>query len=344
MESASKPTSNEEPVADNASTSDAPANDATPIAGEDMSPMDIRSFRRFIAPLSKEQLIELLANAALSHPQVYEQSQLAVYASPASRRLMVRNIDFGTQDEDFVALFKEYGDVEDATIVRTKDQRSRGYGFVTYKKVDSVRRVLETTLTLDGRQLLSKLAADPFADFSSGAPGGSAGPRGLRRKLFVRNLSDSTDSVTLKEVFSTYGELEECAVVEDPMGRSRGYGFVTYSTPEAAIKAVQQPQLVINGRVAFVAFAAPSKPKNYPSSGASSQQARLENQMNALVIPPGNPNQFRFPAFAACPPPSHFFSHSMFPQQIYATGLPLGVPGFPQEYEAVPPRQRPPKH
>lgn len=272
-----------------------------------LPPMDIVSLRRFIAPLSKEQLIELLASAALEHPQVYEKAQMAVQASPSSRRLMIRNIPFGSQDEDFVNLFKQYGEIEDATIVRDKDQRSRGYGFVTYRDVDSVRRALDAIITLDGRQLLSKLAADPFADFSAGSHGG----QGSRMKLFVRNLSDSTDSETLKNIFSAYGEVDECAVVSDPTGRSRGYGFVTYTTPEAAIKAVQEPQRIINGRVAFVAFASPSKPKGQQAAANARRNPHMEGPAALTGV---NPTQFGFPAFPAGHP---YYAQGIFPQQPY---------------------------
>lgn len=322
----------------------APSNSSTSPSGDGLPSMDITTLRRFIAPLSKEQLIELLADAALSHPQVYEKAQVAVRTSPASRRLMVRNIGFTTQDEDFMALFKEYGEIEDATIVRDKDHRSRGYGFVTYKNVDSIKHVLNATLTLDGRQLLSKLAADPFADFSPGRYGGGNSTQGSRRKLFIRNLSDTTDSEALRSVFSIHGELEDCAVVSDPVGRSRGYGFVTYSMPEAAIKAVQQPQRVINGRVAFVAFATPSKPKGYQIAGATfPPSARMDNQMAALAasaMAPANHSQLGYHhALAAASPSAPFYPHAMFTQPLMP-GVPLGVPTFHPDYDLAQQRQQ----
>eukprot|EP01068_Selenidium_serpulae_P004267 Selendium_serpulae@DN3482_c0_g1_i1.p1 len=294
----------------------APREGETRSTATETRPMDIATLRRFLAPLSKEQLVELLASAALEHPAVYEKAQGAACESPSSRRLMIRNIAFGTTDKDFVALFKEYGEIEDATIVREKDKRSRGYGFVTYRNVDSVRKVLEATLTLDGRSLLSKLAADPFSDFTLGNQNG----QGARRKLFVRNLSDTVTSDTLRGVFSTYGNLDECAVVCDADGRSRGFGFVTFVTPEAAIEAVQQPQRIINGRVAFVAFATRSKPK-ISQFGGSRRGSRMKEVQQMAHIPQINPAQYGYhPQFQAAHP---MYPQQVFPHQIYA-GLPMG--------------------
>lgn len=284
-----------------------------------LPPMDLPTLRRFIAPLSKEQLIELLATAALDIPEVYTKAHEAVRASPGSRRLMVRNVAFSTTDADFLTLFKQFGEIDDATVVRDKDQRSRGYGFVTFKELDAVRRALNAVLTLDGRQLLSKLAADPFADFSSGNQQAGQGnnTQGSRRKLFVRNLNDTTDSESLRQVFSVYGELEECAVVTDQAGKSRGYGFITYVSPEAAIKAVQQPQRVINNRVAFIAFATPAKFKGVQGGGQNIRRGpRMDNPMQIPMAYPSR-DQYGYRIYS---------QPQFYPQypQYFSPGIPLG--------------------
>eukprot|EP00923_Selenidium_pygospionis_P009444 GHVN01016128.1.p1 GENE.GHVN01016128.1~~GHVN01016128.1.p1 ORF type:complete len:317 (+),score=58.13 GHVN01016128.1:448-1398(+) len=309
------------------------AADATPSTTTEQ--MDLPTLRRFIAPLSKEQLIELLATVAIESPEVYKKTHDAVKASPASRRLMVRNVAFSTQEADFMNLFKQFGEIEDAVIVRDKDNRSRGYGFVTFKNLDSVDKALKETLTLDGRQLLSKLAADPFADFSTGtnssSGGQSTGTPAARRKLFIRNLSDSTDSESLKTVFAAYGELEECAVVTDPAGRSRGYGFITYTSSESAIKAVQQPQRVINGRVVFVAFATPTKPKAQQMT-QSGNESRRGTRYDAGAGMPGQGGVAGYGRdhYAYQRALNHQFPqyYPQYPQ--YFANLQMAGPGFPQ--------------
>lgn len=59
-------------------------------------------------------------------------------------------------------------------------------------------------------------------------------------KLFVGGLSYSTDEVSLKEAFSQYGEVVEARVILDrETGRSRGFGFITFTSTDAASSAIQ---------------------------------------------------------------------------------------------------------
>ncbi|KAL6657021.1 hypothetical protein ACP70R_004801 [Stipagrostis hirtigluma subsp. patula] len=60
-------------------------------------------------------------------------------------------------------------------------------------------------------------------------------------KLFVGNLPFSVDSAQLAGLFEQAGSVEMVEVVYDRMtGRSRGFGFVTMSSAEAAGAAVEQ--------------------------------------------------------------------------------------------------------
>lgn len=59
-------------------------------------------------------------------------------------------------------------------------------------------------------------------------------------KLFVGGLSYSTDEMSLREAFSQYGEVVEARVILDrETGRSRGFGFITFTSSEAASSAIQ---------------------------------------------------------------------------------------------------------
>ncbi|CAG8510450.1 16412_t:CDS:2 [Acaulospora morrowiae] len=59
-------------------------------------------------------------------------------------------------------------------------------------------------------------------------------------KLFVGGLSWGTDDRTLKSKFEEFGNVEDAVVIRDrDTGRSRGFGFVTYSSNEEAEAAIQ---------------------------------------------------------------------------------------------------------
>ncbi|CAG8589545.1 10949_t:CDS:2 [Paraglomus brasilianum] len=58
-------------------------------------------------------------------------------------------------------------------------------------------------------------------------------------KLFVGGLPWSTNDSDLRSKFEEYGQVEDAVVIRDrETGRSRGFGFVTYSTNEEAENAI----------------------------------------------------------------------------------------------------------
>lgn len=61
----------------------------------------------------------------------------------------------------------------------------------------------------------------------------------MNNKLFVGNLSYNTTENELQDAFSAHGTVLEANLMVDRVsGRPRGFGFVTFSSPEEAQKAV----------------------------------------------------------------------------------------------------------
>jgi hypothetical protein len=59
-------------------------------------------------------------------------------------------------------------------------------------------------------------------------------------KLFVGGLSTDTNAADLRRWFSPFGDVVDAIVVADRgTGRSRGFGFVSYRSPEAAEAAAK---------------------------------------------------------------------------------------------------------
>ncbi|MGC8742382.1 MAG: RNA recognition motif domain-containing protein [Verrucomicrobiia bacterium] len=62
----------------------------------------------------------------------------------------------------------------------------------------------------------------------------------MSTKLFVGNLAYKTTENDLQDAFSAYGTVTETNLMVDrASGRSRGFAFVTMSTPEEAQKAIE---------------------------------------------------------------------------------------------------------
>ena len=62
----------------------------------------------------------------------------------------------------------------------------------------------------------------------------------MATKLYVGNLSYSTDQESLRSLFAPHGEVVSAQVITDrDTGRSRGFGFVEYANDEDARTAIQ---------------------------------------------------------------------------------------------------------
>ena len=62
--------------------------------------------------------------------------------------------------------------------------------------------------------------------------------------LYVKNLDDTIDDERLRKEFTPYGTVTSARVMCEE-GRSKGFGFVCFSSPEEATKAVTE----MNGRI-----------------------------------------------------------------------------------------------
>ncbi|MFH1326817.1 MAG: RNA-binding protein [archaeon] len=81
-------------------------------------------------------------------------------------------------------------------------------------------------------------------------------------KIYVGNLPFSIDDDKLKELFASYGEIEEATIIKDKFsGRSKGFGFVTLKDDEAAKKAISEMnEKEVEGRNLKVNEAKPMDP------------------------------------------------------------------------------------
>jgi len=63
--------------------------------------------------------------------------------------------------------------------------------------------------------------------------------------LYVKNLEETVDDAKLRQEFSACGTITSAKVMRDDKGASKGFGFVCFSTPDEATKAVTE----MNGKM-----------------------------------------------------------------------------------------------
>ncbi|MCT4591816.1 MAG: RNA-binding protein [Candidatus Gracilibacteria bacterium] len=84
----------------------------------------------------------------------------------------------------------------------------------------------------------------------------------MSKKLFVGNIDWNASEDDLRQAFSPFGDIEDLVILQDHMGRSKGFGFVTFTNADDADKAIE----ALNGkelksRELVVNEARPPKPR-----------------------------------------------------------------------------------
>jgi RNA recognition motif-containing protein len=70
---------------------------------------------------------------------------------------------------------------------------------------------------------------------------GEGGSESMAKKLFVGGLSWGITDAELQKAFEPFGEIKEAKVITDrDTGRSRGFGFVTFTRDEDAATAISK--------------------------------------------------------------------------------------------------------
>lgn len=88
-------------------------------------------------------------------------------------------------------------------------------------------------------------------------------------RIYVGNLPWSVDNDSLKDLFSSYGDVADAVVIRDrETGRSRGFGFVDLSDDEAGNSAIEAMHgTEIEGRDLVVNQAQERKERNGGGGG-----------------------------------------------------------------------------
>ncbi len=101
-----------------------------------------------------------------------------------------------------------------------------------------------------------------------------------QNRLFVGNLSYQTMQQDLEDYFSQAGVVTSVNLMLDKVtGKSRGFAFVEFTTPEEATKAVEQfHNKEFQGRVLTVNVARPreERPPRWSSDRRGAGEARAE--------------------------------------------------------------------
>ncbi|KAJ7988989.1 hypothetical protein DPEC_G00314900 [Dallia pectoralis] len=163
----------------------------------------------------------------------------------------IKNFGDDMNDEKLKEMFDQYGKTLSVKVMIDPSGKSRGFGFVSYEKHEDANKACEE---MNGQEFNGKTV------FVGRAQKKMERQAELKRKfemlkqerisryqgvnLYIKNLDDTIDDEKLRKEFTPFGSITSAKVMLEE-GRSKGFGFVCFSSPEEATKAVTE----MNGRI-----------------------------------------------------------------------------------------------
>ncbi|KAG6440578.1 polyadenylate-binding protein 1-A [Manduca sexta] len=232
----------------------------------------------------------------------------------------VKNFGEDFSDEMLKEMFEKYGRITSHKVMYKDDGTSRGFGFVAFEDPDAAERAC---MELNGKELVE---GKPL--YVGRAQKKAERQKELKRKfeqlkserltryqgvnLYVKNLDDTIDDERLRKEFAPFGTITSAKVMLED-GRSKGFGFVCFSSPEEATKAVTE----MNGRIVgtkplYVALAQRKEDrKAHLTSQYMQRMASVRMQQMGQIFQPGGAGGYFVPTI---PPAQRFYGPAQMTQ------------------------------
>ncbi|KAL1115699.1 hypothetical protein AAG570_005989 [Ranatra chinensis] len=233
----------------------------------------------------------------------------------------VKNFGEDFTDDMLKEMFEKFGPITSHKVMNREDGRSRGFGFVAFEDPHSAEQAVEE---LNGKEIIE---GKPL--YVGRAQKKAERQQELKRKfeqlkmermnryqgvnLYVKNLDDTIDDERLRKEFTPFGTITSAKVMLEE-GRSKGFGFVCFSSPEEATKAVTE----MNGRIVgtkplYVALAQRKEDrKAHLTSQYMQRLANMRMQQMGQIFQPGSAGGYFVPTIPQ--PAQRFFGHTQLGQ------------------------------
>ncbi|XP_029951640.1 polyadenylate-binding protein 1-like [Salarias fasciatus] len=163
----------------------------------------------------------------------------------------VKNFGEGMDDGKLKELFSRYGPTSSVCVMRDESGGSKGFGFARFETHEDAQKAVDDLngKYLNGRQLFvcraqkrGERQIELRRRFEPETLDRGARYQGVN--LYIHNLDSDMNEERLYRAFSDFGSIVSVKVVREGE-RCKGYGFVCFSSPEEATKAIKE----MNGRV-----------------------------------------------------------------------------------------------
>lgn len=155
--------------------------------------------------------------------------------------IFIKNLDAAIDNKALHDTFAAFGNILSCKVAQDETGNSKGYGFVHYETDEAAAAaikhvngmLLNEKKVYVGHHIPKKDRQSKFEEMKANFT-----------NVYVKNISTDASDDDFRELFEKYGDVTSSSLARDNEGKSRGFGFVNFTTHESASKAVDE----LNGK------------------------------------------------------------------------------------------------
>ncbi|KAK4654569.1 Protein phosphatase PP2A regulatory subunit B [Podospora pseudocomata] len=155
--------------------------------------------------------------------------------------VFIKNLDVAIDNKALHDTFAAFGNILSCKVAQDENGNSKGYGFVHYETDEAAANAIKH---VNGMLLNEKKVYVGYHIPKKDRQSKFEEMKANFTNVYVKNIPAEVTDEEFRELFAKYGDVTSSSLARSDEGKSRGFGFVNFTTHEAASKAVEE----LNGK------------------------------------------------------------------------------------------------
>jgi polyadenylate-binding protein len=155
--------------------------------------------------------------------------------------VFIKNLDVAIDNKALHDTFAAFGNILSCKVAQDENGNSKGYGFVHYETDEAAAQAIKH---VNGMLLNEKKVYVGYHIPKKDRQSKFEEMKANFTNVYVKNINLEVTDDEFRELFEKYGEVTSSSLARDAEGKSRGFGFVNFTTHASAAKAVEE----LNGK------------------------------------------------------------------------------------------------
>lgn len=156
--------------------------------------------------------------------------------------VFIKNLDRSIDNKAMYDTFSAFGNILSCKVAQDENGTSKGYGFVHFETEEAANKSIEKVngMLLNGKKVyVGRFIPRKEREKELGEKAK------LFTNVYVKNFGEDLSEEQLRAMFEKFGKITSYKIMSKDDGKSKGFGFVAFESPEAAESAVDN----LNGKL-----------------------------------------------------------------------------------------------